>query len=202
MTMGRLLIFLLIAGAIGLAMTNRVSLHSLDLRSTGTRIEGRSVILSTAQLEAHFSQVGRVEESYMLFGGDSHQRRNQLSHAVLAGLAIPYARSIAARYPDFHLCKSRGAPESQRLVESMNIVALDRSTRATLIEALALFEDRLQSGGERTCLHLHGSQLILDSVYVSENGEDISNRVLPTFAAVRFVLADQASIEDCTALLR
>jgi hypothetical protein len=200
--MGRFLIFVILAVAVGLVMTNRVSLDSLDPRSVGTQMEGLRVVRSADQIEGRFTRLGLVEETYMLFGGDAQQRHNQLSHATLTGLSMGYARSIAQRHPDFHLCKSRGAPEAQRLAEHMSLVAADRSARATLTRAIDLFEERLSAGGERTCLRIRGSELSLDSVSVPEEGIDLSDEALPAFSKTRFVLAEEASLEECAPLLR
>ncbi|MAG30931.1 MAG: hypothetical protein CL908_08585 [Deltaproteobacteria bacterium] len=200
--MSKPLLLVLIGATVWLAMTNRISLGALDPRSVGTEIDGRTVLRTANQIEGRFTRLGVVEETYMLFGGDGQQRRNQLTHATLAGLPIRHARAIAQQYPDFHRCKSPGAPQAQRLTESMNLVAANRSTRGTLIEALDLFEERLQSGGDRTCLRVRGSELVLDSVRIPEEDRDISSDVVPALSRSRFLLAEDARIEDCLPLLR
>lgn len=200
--MGRILFLLLCAAAIGMVATNRVSLASLDPRSVGTTIEGRRVLRTADQVEARFTRLGAIDDTYMLFGGDARQRKNQITHAHLAGLRIGHARSIAVRHPDFHLCKSPGAAEAMRLVQPMDFVAADRASRATVVRALDLFEDRLRSGGERTCLHVRGAELALESVRIPEMNEDMTDEMRPAFAQSRFVLVEHASVEDCQPLLR
>ncbi len=205
--MGRFVfVFALLVGAAMLA-ANGVSissLSSLDLRGVGTRIEGRRVVLESGQLEAHFSKAGSIEESYMLFGGDLQEHRNSIMHATIAGLATQHARFIAARHPDFYMCKSPGAKPAQQLTETMALVAGDRAALSALDEAATLFHERVRAGGERTCIHLRGAPLVLESVRI-EDGEvsqDISHEVVPKFVAMNFVLAESVELEDCKTLLR
>ncbi len=200
--MSRLVVFLMLASLVGLVMTNRISLSSLDPRSVGTTFEDRQVIRTSNQVEARFSRVGSIDETYMLFGGDARQRPNQLTHAHLAGLPMRYARQIASQYPDFHRCKSPGAAQAQRFLEPTNFVAADRSTRATLVHALDLFEDRLREGGDRTCIRIRGSELSMDSARAIEDDQDLSSQLIPAYSKSRIVLAEEASIEDCQALMR
>jgi hypothetical protein len=198
--MGRLLAFAVIMGASWL-LVNHLGL-SIDPRGVGTRVEGREVVRDSGQLEARFSRVDSLEDTYMLFGGDAAQHRNSLSHAIIAGLPMRHARLIAASHPDFHLCKSPGAEQAQRLTENLSLVAADRAVRNALEEALGLYEDRLHGSGERTCIRLRGASLLLDSVRGRENGEDITAEVTPHFERSHFVLAERVKIEDCSALLR
>lgn len=202
--MGRFVVTFFLLIAIGMVAVNGISFSWLEPRGVGTRIEGREVVLNADQLEARFSMVGTLDESYMLFGGDTQQRPNSITHATLAGLATHQARFIAERYPDFHRCSSPGAKQAQAFTQPMSFVAADRAALDTLSEALALFEERLREDGDRTCIHVKGAPLSLDSVRVDTEGvsEDISHEVLPKFAGVNFVLAETVEIEDCRTLLR
>lgn len=199
--MGRILLFLLLlAGA--LAMLDTIGLSALDPRGVGTRLDGRQVIRDAGPLEASFTRVGSLDDTYMLFGGDVTRQRNSLNHAFLAGLPLHHARAIAASHPDFHLCKSPGASQAQKLTQDLNVVAADRAARNALEEAVELYEERLHGSGERTCVRVQGAPLSLDSVRLQEGGADVTEQVTPAFARARIVLAERVAIEDCATLLR
>ncbi len=174
---------------------------SIDPRGVGTRIERRNIILDADQLEARYSVVGSLHESYMLFGGDVQQRRNSITHATAAGLPMLNARAIAAVHPDFHMCKSPGAKQAMKYTKTLSFVAADRAALNTLIEAVDLFKERLQSGGERTCISVTGAPLSLESVVVVENGEDITRDVAGAINQTKLVLAQSVQIQDCQSLL-
>ncbi len=137
----------------------------------------------------------------MIFGGTDDQPRNNMTHVTLAVLPMRHARSIARSHPDFYMCKSPGARKAQPLTETMSFVAADGSTRKTLSGALGLFEDRLGSGGERTCVTVSGERLTLDSVHLKQNGMDITSDVAPAFDKMRVFLASEVEITDCKTLL-
>ncbi len=65
-----------------------------------------------------------------------------------------------------------------------------------------LNEERVRSGGERTCLTVSGSELSLDAVRLKQNSEDITSELRPKLARTRMVLAESAEIVDCQPLLR
>jgi len=202
LAMGRFMLGILVVAGLGLLLSNGVSTSWLDVRGVGTRVEGREVFRDASQIEARFSVTGSLDDTFMLFGGGIEKHRNSLTHATVAGLAIRHARLIAERYPNFHLCKSPGAPQAQRLTETLSFVAADRAARDTLGEALDLYEERLRGDGERTCIRVTGTPLSLESVRLKQNGEDITREVAPAFAENRLVLAKRVQIEDCRALLR
>jgi hypothetical protein len=207
--MGRfILTFLLLVGAAlvsvnGIGFLAEIPL-SLDLGGVGTQVEGRSVVRRADRVEARFTKIGSLEESYMLFGGDASQRANQINHASFAGLPTHDARAIASRYPDFYMCKSPGAKWAQDRTEAMSIIAGNREAVRTLERALALFNERLQAGGERTCVRVKGAPLSLDSVELDlgEQREDVTAKFQQMAAQTSFVLAESVEIEDCQTLLR
>ena len=198
--MGKGIFFALLASGAWLFF-NKVDVTGLDPRGVGTRLEGRSVVRETSQIETRFARVSSLEDTYVLFGGDAGQRRNQATHASFAGLPLRHAQAIASRHPDFYMCKSPGAAEAQCLTESVNVVAADRSALSELGDAIELFEERLAQGGERTCVHVQGSSLAVDSVRVKENGEDLTAQVAPLYARSKLILAERVEILDCKALL-
>ncbi|HEX9814909.1 MAG TPA: hypothetical protein VGB31_08195 [Myxococcota bacterium] len=198
--MARILFFILLVGT-GWFLLNVIGV-SIDPRGIGTKIQGREVIVDADQLEARYSVVGSLHETYMLFGGDAQQRRNSITHVTAAGLPILNARSIAAVHPDFHLCKSPGAKQAMQHTQTLSFVAADRTALNTLVEALDLFEERLQSGGERTCISVTGAPISLESVKVVENGADLTRDVAGAVKQTRLVLAQSVQIQDCQPLLR
>ena len=198
--MGRFFFFILLVGT-GWFVLNVIGI-SIDPRGVGTTIEGRNVILDADQLEARYSVVGSLHESYMLFGGDVQSRRNSITHATAAGLPILNARAISAVHPDFHMCKSPGAKQAMKHTKTLSFVAADRAALNTLVDAVDLFKERLQSGGERTCISVTGAPLSLESVKVVENGADITRDVAGAIKQTQLVLAQSVQIQDCQSLLR
>jgi len=198
--MGRILFFLLLVGT-GWFALNVIGV-SIDPRGVGTRVEGSAITLDSGEIEARYRMMGSLHEIYMLFGGDAQQRHNSITHVTAAGLPILNARAIAAVYPDFHLCKSPGAKQAQQHTQSLSFVAADRAALERLSEAIDLFEQRLGSGGERTCISVTGAPLSLESVKVAENGADLTREVAGTMRQTRLVLAQSVHIEDCQPLLR
>ncbi len=198
--MRRALLFLLLLGS-SLALLDTVGLSSLGPRGIGTRVDGSQVVRDAGPLEARFSRIGALDDTYMLFGGDMMRPRNSLTHAFLAGLPIDDARAIAADHPDFHLCKSAGAPRAQERTRSLNLVAADRAARSALEEAVDLYRERLQENGERTCIRVQGAPLNLESVHLEGGGADVTAEVTRAFGKAELVLAERVDLQDCAALL-
>ncbi len=198
--MGRILFFILLVGT-GWFLLNVIGV-SIDPRGVGTKIQGREVILDADQLEVRFSMVGSLQESYMLFGGDTQKRRNSITHVTAAGLPIRNARSIASIYPDFHMCKSPGAKQAMQNIQDLSFVAADRTALNTLIEAVDLFKERIGTDAERTCISVIGAPISLESVKVVEDGADLTRDIAPALKKTKLVLAQSVQIQDCQSLLR
>jgi hypothetical protein len=198
--MGRIFFFLLFVGT-GWFLLNVIGV-SIDPRGVGTKIQGREVIRDAGELEARFSVVGSLRESYMLFGGNAQQHRNSITHVTAAGLPIRNARSIASIYPDFHMCKSLGAKQAMQDTQNLSFVAADKAALSALVEALDLFEERLGSGGERTCISVTGAPISLKSVKVVEDGTDLTSDIASALNQTKLVLAQSVQIQDCQSLLR
>lgn len=196
--MGRFLLLLALFVGVGWLLTNGVSLAP----GVDTRIGSREVVLDAGDLEVHYARVASVDERWMIFGGDATPRRNSPTHAILAGLPLVSARAIAARHPDFHLCRSPGADDAKRLTEDLSFVAADGPALAGLQQAHALFEERLRGGGERTCIHVSGARLAFDSARFEQDGSDLTREIGSLLSRSKLVLAEQVEIEDCRALLR
>jgi hypothetical protein len=198
--MGRLFFLVLLVGTAW--FTLNVIGVSVGLGGVGTQISAQGVVREAGQLEARFRTVGALDETYMLFGGDVQRDRNSLVHVTAAGLPILVARAIAAVHPDFHRCKSPGAPQAMSQTKNLGLVAADRAALSTLADALDLFEERLASDGERTCIRVTGAPLALESVTVPEHGADITRDVAGALRQTELVLAQSVQIQDCQTLLR
>ena len=162
-------------------------------RGPNLTISGDEVLLATAQLDARFSQTGPFHETYMLFGGLHLDHPNAVSSVSFAGLDVGDVQRIAARYPDFYMCKSQGAPLAQRSIVELDLVPADGGTLETLKSALDEFSDNLSSGGDRVCVSLDGKRLNLESVKVREAGESVTRH----YAKNHFYLVTSAEIVDC-----
>ncbi len=171
-------------------------------QGTGPRLDGRTVHLQTEDFEFRFARSGPVSDAYMIFGGNNDQLRNSTTHATVAALEIEHARLISQSYPDFHMCKSPGAANAQRLIETVSFIGAGRSARKAVRKAVDLHDERVRSGGERTCLKVSGARLSVDSVKLRQNGEDITDELRGALEGTRLVLAEKAQIADCEALLR
>jgi hypothetical protein len=177
-------------------------LGPLELGGTGVRLDGSQVVLETEDFEVRFSRLGTDSGAYMVFGGLNDPLRNNFSHAHMATLAIRHAQLIGATYPDFHMCSSPGAAQAKRLTEDLSFLGATRSARNALIEAVDLHAERIRNGGERTCIHVTGGALMLDSVHLKSDGRDLTADVARAHRNTHFYLAEEAAIADCASLLR
>ena len=200
--MHRLVSIALIGALVWLFMTNRLSLGMLDPRPVGIEVEDGTVVRTSDDLEARFSRAGSYADTLMLFGGVTLPLRNSVQHARLSGLPIRDARELAHHTPDFHLCGGPGSEQAKERVESLDFIAADRMTRATLEDALAEFNSALRSGGERPCLEVRGTNLQLESIDVPGEKKGIGTDAVRAFASSRFVLVEEARLHGCEALLR
>lgn len=194
--MGRVVVFVLLIAA-GYWLMNTLGVSGL-----GPRVDGRHLVIETSDLELRFSRMGDLSESFMVFGGNNDQPKNSMTHVTLSALAMPHVRTIHQSYPDFHKCKSPGAPQAQRLTETMSLIGADRGAQSALIDVVNLHKKRVGGGGERTCVTLTGAQLDLDFVRLRHDGTDITREVRPALRHTRFYVADEVEITDCQLLLR
>jgi hypothetical protein len=145
--------------------------------------EGREIVIQTDDLEVRFDRYGPVSETYMLFGGTDGEMKNAISNVFVSGLAIRHASFISQRYPKFYL------------------IAADGPTRNTLKEAVAVHEEAVASGGERTCLRFRGEQISLRSAKHREGGLDLTPQLAKGYRQTDFFFVSGAEISDCKALL-
>lgn len=164
-------------------------------------VEGREIVIQTDDLEVRFDRRGAASETYMLFGGTDAELHNSISNVFVSGLAIRHASFIAQRYPKFYMCSSPGAAQAKQFVEDMALIAADGSTRSTLKRAVALHEDSLAKGGDRTCLRFRGEQISLRSAKHREGGFDLTPQFAKGYRQTDFYFVNDAEIADCKALL-
>jgi hypothetical protein len=164
-------------------------------------VGGREIVIQTDDLEVRFDRYGAVSETYMLFGGTDGEMKNSISNVFVSGLAIRHASFISQRYPKFYRCSSPGAAQAKRLIEDMALIAADGSTRNTLKRAIALHEDSVTSGGDRTCLRFRGEQISLRSAKHREGGFDLTPQLAKGYRQTDFFFVNDAEITDCKALL-
>ena len=192
----RIVIFLLLMGATWW-LVNR-----LEVTPQGVEVEVSQVVVRTGDFEMTFRKVGPLSGSFMVFGGNNDQHRNLATHAVVAGLPMQQARAIHSSWPDFHRCASPGAAQAKRYIEDLSLIASTRAARDTLVDVVDLHTERIRSGGDRTCLTVAGERLMLESVRLRQNGENLTQEVGRAFSRSHFYLAEQVEIPDCMTLLR
>jgi len=200
--MQRLVTIALIGGLVWLFMTNRLSLALLDPRPVGIELDGAMVLRTSDDLEARFTRMGHFDDTLMLLGGVTPPLRNAVQHARLTGLPIRDARELAVHAADLHLSNSEGTEQAMDRADSLDLIAGDRISRAAIENALSEVQDMKRSGGERPCLYVRGSHLLLDEIDVPGEKKGLSTDAARAFARSRFVLVEEARLEDCEALLR
>jgi hypothetical protein len=180
-------------------------LLSQQLRSTSRGVSATrglgSVEVETDDFKLRFSQQDAFSDSFMVFGGRSGDLKNNPIQVSFSVLTLDQARSIHRKYPDFHRCKSPGAPKAQRLIEDMSFVATDTRVRDILSEVVKLHEKRIGSGGNRTCMSVTGFEVELESVQDKKYGEDVTDQYSRHHRKDNFYIAEDAEVHDCQTLL-
>ncbi len=156
-------------------------------------IDGSEVLLKTAHLDAHFTQKRSLNGTYMLFGGGQLDHQDAVSNVTLAGLHVDDVKRIAARYPDFYMCRSEGASLAKEAVVDLDLIPADGKTRKTLGSALDQFNENIRNGGDRVCVSIQGHELDLESVEIREANEAITEH----YRGNHFFLVTSASMVDC-----
>ena len=190
---------IILAGLISLAI---YSYKNYSPSGPSVEVTEDAIVRDTGQLVAHFQRRDTLSGAYMIFGGNIDRKLpNSFSDVSLAALNIDDASNIHSRYPDFHKCKSPGASIAQGLTRTLSLVTENENTYDALQESLDLHSERLQKNGDRTCVALEGSDILLSSVTLKETGGDISADVIPNFRNSHFLLVENAQLVDCQSLL-
>ncbi len=156
-------------------------------------ITADEVIVKTANMDVHFSRGKPFAQTYMIFGGIETNQSDAFSKISLSGLNIITARSIYSRYPDFHSCKSPGAPLAQKAIRQLDIVPANSEAMKNLRKTLFEHQTSIQQGGDRVCVGLEGEVLRLTSAIVREINEDITDK-LPPQVHHEYFLVESAKI--------
>jgi hypothetical protein len=143
-------------------------------------VTDEEIIVAAGQLDVRFTRLSPFEGTYMLFGGAENNHGNAFTKITLFGLEQSKAKYIHARFPDFHKCKSPGAPLAQKETRDLDIVPADSKALKNLKKSLSAFNKSLNDGGKRVCVHLKGEVLKLKSVVVREVNQDITNELPPS----------------------
>lgn len=167
---------------------------------SGPTITDNEVIVKTNNMDVRFSRIRPFENTYMIFGGTEITHGDAFSKISLAGLDINTARGIYSSYPDFHLCKSPGAPLAQRSTRDLDIVPANSKAMKNLRKTLQKFKASIQQDGGRVCVRLEGEVLMLTSATVRELNKDITNE-LPPQVHHEYFLVKSAELLDSKKVL-
>ena len=193
----RFVILVALLAAAAYFVVNRVESNPLSPELTG-----REVTVQSRLNQVRFQRGLALDDAYMLFGGNAVEQSGHFTNVFLSGLAQRHVSLISSRYPDFTQCRSPGAASAKQAIEHMALIGRDGRARNTLLEALRLHEERLRSGGERTCLSLRGERLYLKSARAVSADVDLTDAIRKGHAQTDFYLIDEAAIIPCSNLTR
>ena len=193
----RFVILVALLAAAAYVLANRVASNPLSPQLTR-----REVTVQSRHNEVRFQRGPPLDDAYMLFGGNAAEQGGHFVNVLLSGLAQRHVSLISQRYPDFTQCRSPGAASAKQAVEHMALIGGDGRTRNTLLEALHLYEERLQGSGERTCVSLQGQRLHLTSARAVNADVDLTDAIRSGHSQVDFYLIDEAAIVPCSNLTR
>jgi len=193
----RFVMLVALLAAAAYVLVNRVESNPLSPQLTR-----REVTVQSRHNEIRFQRGLPLNDAYMLFGGNSSEQGGHFTNVLLSGLAQRHVSLISQRYPDFTQCRSPGAASAKQAIEHMALIGRDGRARNTLLEALQLHEERLQDGGERTCVSLRGERLHLTSARALSADVDLTDAIRSGHTQFDFYLIDAAAIVPCSNLTR
>jgi len=158
----------------------------------------RVLVVNRSDGKAELTVGPALDQIFMLFGAQTDNIA-EYEDAWVAGIPIETASHLAKRYPDFHMCKSRGAGEAQSQTQDIGLVSDKAPVRDQLTAIVKEFHRQLglKSDGRRVCVRLVGSGLQL--ARFEKGGAPITvvnqgNRPLEVFV-------EQVESLDCEPLL-
>ncbi|MDP3725715.1 MAG: hypothetical protein Q8R36_00785 [bacterium] len=160
-------------------------------------VENDAVTIDVDDYVVRFLASGEFRETYMLFGGEYFKDKKLISPIILYGLKLIDAKDIYKRYPDFHRCKSPGAPLAQPKVKGLNLIPANKQVLDELRETIEEFEDNLANDGDRVCVSLVGKNLDMQSAEVPGKNIDIKDQLQPR----TFYLINSSERINCKSLL-
>lgn len=167
----------------------------VNCSKSGPTTTADEVIVKTDKIDIHFSRGDSFKNAYIIFGGTEMTQRGAFCKIALSGLDIYTARGIYSKYPDFHLCKSPGAPLAQQAVRDFEIVPANAKVLKNLRKTLAKHRASLHEDGERVCVKLQGESLTLTAAIVREMNRDIINE-LPPQVHRKYFFVESAELID------
>jgi hypothetical protein len=169
-------------------------------KNAGPIITEDEVVVTTGQMDVHFTRSEPFAKTYMIFGGHCITQEYAISKVALSTLSMEVARPIYWRYPDFTRCASPGAFHAKKAIRQMNIVPADSHVLAVLKEALAEHARNLESGSDNVCLKMEGAELEMTAAIIPRENMDIMDD-LPPQARRDYYLVQSADIVDAATAL-
>ena len=157
------LILVVALGVYNYLNNHLLSIHFADAFPEHITIEGDSVTVDAGDYDVKFEALREYQKTYMLFGGSYSKDKSSINPITLFGLGIVDAKSIYARYPDFHRCESPGAALAQPKVKWLNLIPADKEAIYELRKSLKDHKDNLGQDGDRVCVSLEGKTLRMKS---------------------------------------
>ena len=151
-------------------------------------------------MDVHFERLKSFMNTYIVFGGMELNHRDAISEISISGLPTNNARSIYAMYPDFHLCKSAGAPLAQEAIRELDIIPVNAKVLKKLKKVLDEHKKGLKQANGRVCVKLEGEIIKLTSAKVRKANEDITDQ-LPPQVKHNYYLVESAEIIDAKTAL-
>ena len=173
---------------------------SVGCGQSGASKTDDEIIVKTSRMDIHFSRSRPFKNTYVIFGGLEMPQSDAFNSISLAGLDIGTARSIYSSYPDFHMCKSPGAPLAQRSVRDLDIVPANSKILKELRKTLAKHRESINEGGGLVCVKLEGEVVRLTSAIVREMNENIIDKLPPQVHRDYFFVESAKLIDSQEAL--
>ena len=175
-------------------------LVSCSQSGSGPSVTTDEIIVRTANMDVHFARGKPFASTYMIFGGIETNQSDAISKVTLSGLNVRTARSIYARYPDFHLCKSPGAPLAQKAIRQLDIVPANAEVTKILRKTFGEYQTGTVQSDRRVCVGLEGEVLKLTSAIVRGVNEDITDKLPPQVHHEYFFVKSAQIIDSRKAL--
>lgn len=168
---------------------------------SGPAVNGKEVLVSTSSMDVKFIKVRPFSNSYLLFGGTALNHSDAFYKISLAGIELKTAKYLYARFPDFQMCKSAGAPLAQREVRQIDIVPADNKVFKILKKALAEHKKSLEPNDDRKAIvMIKGDLLQFKSAVIRDNGMDITRELPPQVHKDYYLVTEAELLDPKTAL--
>jgi len=140
-------------------------------------VDGSSLTATGLDLDARFTRGRPISATYMLFRGYDRIGDPAIGVTVFFGLESHLAAVLVRQDPDLYRCQAGGTTVSNKLLKQIGILAADGEVREALRDALARHKEAIRSGGDRVCVAVAGSALVLNTVRSLGEGRDMTQEV-------------------------